>query len=73
MVPFADPPDADLNGTVVVISNGTQDPMIPAAMTLTLVDQLRARSAEVVELHHPGGHQIVVGRPAPDQQRHRSP
>lgn len=58
MVPFADPPDADLNGTVVVISNGTQDPMIPAAMTLTLVDQLRARSAEVVELHHPGGHQI---------------
>src|SRR3954468_8850839 len=30
MVPFEEPPQADLTGTLVVISNGEQDPMIPA-------------------------------------------
>jgi len=58
MVPYAEPPAADLTGTVVVISNGEQDPMIPAAVTQRLVGQLRDRGAEVVELPHPGGHQI---------------
>jgi phospholipase/carboxylesterase len=57
-VPFAEPPQADLTGTLVVISNGEQDPMIPATMTRRLVVQLRERAAEVVELPHPGGHQI---------------
>jgi phospholipase/carboxylesterase len=42
MVPYAEPPAADLAGTLVIISNGDRDPM----------------SAEVVELPHPGGHQI---------------
>jgi len=58
MVPFADPPGADLTGTLVVISNGEQDPMIPAEMTRTLVSQLRHRGAEVIELPHRAGHQI---------------
>ena len=58
MVPFADPPDADLTGTLVVISNGALDPMIPAGLTERLVQQLRERDAEVVELPHPGGHQL---------------
>jgi phospholipase/carboxylesterase len=58
MVPFADPPAADLSGTVVVIANGERDPMIPPAMTAELADQLRDRGAEVVELPHRGGHQI---------------
>ena len=58
MVPYAEPPAADLTGTVVVISNGAQDPMIPAAVTRRLVGLLRDRGAEVVELPHPGGHQI---------------
>jgi phospholipase/carboxylesterase len=61
MVPFAEPPQADLAGTLVVISNGEQDPMIPATMTQRLVVQLRERAAEVVELPHPGGHQIDPG------------
>jgi phospholipase/carboxylesterase len=61
MVPFENPPHADLTGTLVVISNGEQDPMIPAAMTRRLATQLRERAAEVVELPHPGGHQIHPG------------
>lgn len=58
MIPFADPPAADLTGTVVVISNGARDPMIPADMTSQLAEQFRDRRAEVVELPHPGGHGI---------------
>ena len=58
MVPFAEPPAADLTGTVVVISNGELDPMIPASMTAELAAQLRDRQAEVTELPHRGGHQI---------------
>jgi phospholipase/carboxylesterase len=58
MVPFAEPPAADLTGTLVIISNGDRDPMIPAGMTQQLAGQLRERGADVVELPHPGGHQI---------------
>jgi phospholipase/carboxylesterase len=58
MVPFAEPPQADLAGTLVVISNGAQDPTIPATTTQRLVVQLRERGAEVVERPHPGGHEI---------------
>ena len=35
--------------------------MIPAALTATLVAQLRDRRAEAVELPHPGGHQMHPG------------
>jgi phospholipase/carboxylesterase len=58
MTPFAEPPDADLTGTLIVISNGEVDPMISAEMTRELVRQFRERRAEVVELSHPGGHRI---------------
>jgi phospholipase/carboxylesterase len=58
MVPYADPPVVDLGGTLVIISNGDRDPMIAAGVTQQLASQLRERGAEVVELPHPGGHQI---------------
>ena len=58
MVPYAEPPAADLTGTLVIISNGDRDPMIKSGVTQQLADQLRERGAEVVELPHPGGHQI---------------
>jgi phospholipase/carboxylesterase len=58
MIPFAEPPDADLSGTLIVISNGELDPMIPTGMTEQLAHQFRERDAEVVELPHPGGHQL---------------
>jgi phospholipase/carboxylesterase len=58
MVPYAEPPAADLAGTAVIISNGDRDPLIQAGVTQQLAGQLRERGAEVVELPHPGGHQI---------------
>ena len=58
MIPYAEPPAADLAGTLVIISNGERDFMIPATMTDTLAQQLRDRGAEVTVMPHPGGHQI---------------
>jgi phospholipase/carboxylesterase len=58
MVPYAEPPSADLSDTLVIISNGDRDPLIKFEMTKQLASQLRERGAEVVELPHPGGHQI---------------
>ena len=58
MVPYAEPPAADLSGTLVIISNGARDPMISAEVTRVLASQLDERGAEVIELPHPGGHQI---------------
>ena len=58
MVPYAEPPAADLTGTLVIISNGDRDPMIKSGVTQQLAGQLHERGAEVVELPHPGGHQI---------------
>ena len=58
MVPYAEPPAADLSGTLVIISNGDRDPMIKSQVTEQLASQLRERGADVVELPHPGGHQI---------------
>jgi phospholipase/carboxylesterase len=58
MVPYAEPPDVDLARTLVIISNGNRDPMISAEMTQRLAGQLRERGAEVIEMPHPGGHQI---------------
>ena len=58
MVPYAEPPDVDLAGKQVIISNGERDGMIPAAMTEQLAGQFRDRGAQVTVLPHPGGHQI---------------
>jgi len=57
-VTFAEPPAADLSGTLAIISNGARDPMITAQMTKLLARQLAERGAEVIELPHSGGHQI---------------
>jgi phospholipase/carboxylesterase len=58
MVPYAEPPAADLTGVPVIISNGARDGMIPAAMTAQLVEQLQDRGASVTTLPHQGGHSI---------------
>ena len=57
--PFTDPPDADLTGRRVVISNGDNDAMARPDQTAALVDQLSTRGADVQVLTHPGGHQLV--------------
>lgn len=62
MVPFRDgPPEVDLAGKRVAVSNGRRDPLVSAAQTATLVAQLRGCGAEVVELPHDGGHGIDPG------------
>ncbi len=58
MVPYAEPPAADLAGVPVIISNGERDPMIPAEMTSSWPSQFRERGASVTVLPHRGGHQI---------------
>jgi phospholipase/carboxylesterase len=58
MVPFTDPPAADLTGKRVAISNGAADPLATPAQTRTLAGQFRERRAEVSVLGHDGGHTI---------------
>src|SRR3954468_2096543 len=53
MVPYAEPPAADLSGTLVIISNGAHDPMITTQMTGQLASQLDERGAQVIDLPHP--------------------
>lgn len=60
MQPLPDPPEGDLTGTRVLLSNGEQDPMAPLPSTEQLVADLRTRSAEVRIHRHPGGHQLTV-------------
>ena len=59
MVPFAEPPDADLSGTRVLISGGERDPMAPLASTRLLAQQLADRGAAVDLRTHPGGHSLA--------------
>lgn len=58
MVPFAEPPAADLHGRWAVVSNGQRDPLAPPAVTATLVGQLRERGADVLLADHPLGHTV---------------
>ncbi len=58
MVPFADPPDADLAGKWVLVANGRRDPMATPVQTDALVAQLRERGADVTVLPHDGGHTV---------------
>lgn len=58
MVPFHEPPDADLSGKTVILANGRRDPMATADHTERLAGQLRERGADVTEVPHDGGHGI---------------
>jgi phospholipase/carboxylesterase len=58
MVPFREPPPADLAGKRVAVVNGRHDPMATAEHTATLTAQLRARGADVTVLSHDRGHTI---------------
>lgn len=58
MPPYTSPPDVDLKGLPVIVSNGTRDPMISYEEAMRLERQLRERGAEVIDLPHPGGHRI---------------
>ncbi len=58
--PFADPPQADLAGRRVLVSNGERDPYALPEQTQSLVEQLSERGADVTLASHPGGHQLVA-------------
>ena len=63
MVPFEPEtgatPDAPLTGTRVLISNGDQDPMVPAAETERLARLLQRHGAEVEVHWQAAGHQLM--------------
>jgi phospholipase/carboxylesterase len=60
MVPVPDPPEHDLTGTRVFLSNGQRDPMAPLDAAKQLVAALQERGAQVRENWHVGGHQITM-------------
>jgi phospholipase/carboxylesterase len=61
MVPFREPPAADLTGKRVAVVNGRRDPIATAEHTVALTELLRARGAEVTVIPHDGGHTIDAG------------
>src|SRR5699024_919031 len=58
MVPFRQPPGAELPGTRVAVVNGSHDPIATPWQTESLTNQLRAAGANVTRLDHAGGHTI---------------
>jgi phospholipase/carboxylesterase len=58
MVPFRQPPKADLAGKSVLIVSGAQDPIIPADNAARLATQLREAGATVDHRILPGGHML---------------
>lgn len=60
MLPVPSPPEHDLSGSRVFLSNGEQDPMAPLASNDEFIALLRARSAEVTSHRHHGCHQITA-------------
>lgn len=58
MVPFSEPPRADLSGKRVAVVNGSNDPIATPWHTETLTEQLRTAGADVTRLDHSGGHTV---------------
>jgi phospholipase/carboxylesterase len=59
MVPFRDPPPAELNGTPVLLLSGLSDPIVPRHNSQALAALLRDRGATVTERLWPGGHGLT--------------
>jgi phospholipase/carboxylesterase len=55
-----EPPDFDLTGTRVFLSNGLRDPMAPLASNEQFAKALRDRGAEVTTHRYDGGHQVTL-------------
>ncbi len=59
MVPFLEPPVADLSGKPVLILSGAADPIVPQENARRLADQLRGTGAEVEHAVLPAGHGLT--------------
>ncbi|MFI5608323.1 alpha/beta hydrolase [Amycolatopsis sp. NPDC051903] len=60
MSPVPQPPEFDLSGSRVFLSNGEQDPMAPLPSTEEYIRLLEERHADVTIHRQPGGHQITL-------------
>ena len=60
MLPVPEPPEHDLTGTRLLLSNGQRDPMAPLDSTDRLVSLLRNHNADVTTHRHGGGHEITA-------------
>jgi phospholipase/carboxylesterase len=61
MVPFEPGAPAELSGHAVLLSQGRQDPLIPASGAERLAAILRAAGADVELAWQPGGHGLTQG------------
>ena len=61
MVPFEPAEPADLSARAVLLSQGRQDPLIPASGAERLAAILRAAGADVELAWQPGGHGLTQG------------
>lgn len=59
MLPLTHPPERDLAGARVFLSNGERDPMAPVSSVDRLTEALGARGASVANHRHAGGHEII--------------
>lgn len=59
MLPLTDPPERDLGGSRVFLSNGERDPMAPVNSVDRLTDAFGARGASVANHRHAGGHEVT--------------
>jgi len=60
MVPFEPKEPPVLRGTLVFISGGQQDPLVPWALTERLAELLSESGAQVEVHREPGGHELVA-------------
>jgi phospholipase/carboxylesterase len=60
MLPLPEPPERDLSGTRVFLSNGLRDPMAPLTSNEQFIALLNERGADVTVHRHPGGHQVTL-------------
>lgn len=61
MVPFEPEQMPDLRGTRVLLSAGTQDPIVPVANPTRLAEILERAGATVALAWHTAGHQLAAG------------
>lgn len=60
MLPIPEPPEHDLSGSRVFLSNGERDPMAPLPSNEEFISLLEKRGANVTVHRHPGGHMITL-------------
>ena len=56
--PYREVEKLNLNGKLIWLANGDQDPYAPVPVSESWVQELQSFGAEVKWLRHPGGHQI---------------